>query len=269
MLPILNRPLIDYVVDDCLQAGITKIVFVISEHNTQLIHFYRENMRLKNYLERMHKSEQYAQVEKLHQKAEFHFVRQSDDDLYGTATPVKLAADYVKDEDAFLVLMGDDFIYNADGSSETERMIHTFSDAQATGLACCIAKPDAELHKYGVAETREQDGKLFLTDLIEKPSPGEAPSNLANISKYIFTPAIFPLIEAQQPNPASGELYITDTIAQLARNTQKVIIHQPQGTYLDGGFTLGWLRANLTVALSSPDLADETRAMLQELSEQN
>ncbi|MEX0895763.1 MAG: sugar phosphate nucleotidyltransferase [Patescibacteria group bacterium] len=265
MLPILNRPLVDYIVEDCIKAGVEEIIFVISEHNKQLVHFYRENERLKSYLERMGKSEQYAAVAQLHTQAQFQFVKQSDDEIYGTATPVKLAQEYVQNEEAFLVFMGDDCIYNPDGSSEAARMMELFSAADATGLATCISKPDTELHKYGIASTRSENNLTYLTDLIEKPAPGDAPSNLANLSKYIFTPAIFDLLASQQPNAQSGELFITDTIAELARQTEKVVIHQPHGIYLDGGNPLSWLQANLTVALHEKDYAAETRAMLKEL----
>lgn len=265
MLPILSRPLVDYIVEDCIKAGIEEIIFVISEHNSQLIHFYSENNRLKAYLERMNKSEQYKSVAKLHSQASFQFIRQRDDEVYGTATPVKLAQDYVRDEDAFLVFMGDDCIYNPDSSSEAARMIELFTSASADGLATCIAKPDSQLHKYGIASTRTEDSRTYLTDLVEKPAPGTAPSNLANLSKYILTPAIFDLLANQQPNPDNGELYITDTIAALARQTQNVLIHEPHGIYLDGGSPMSWLHANLTVALHEQEYAAEARQMIEAL----
>lgn len=264
MLPILNRPLVDYVVEDCIKAGITEIIFVISEHNTQLLHFYRENKRLYNYLERMNKVDKYALVSHLHTQAEYTFVRQNDDEVYGTATPVRLAKDHVKDEDAFLVFMGDDFIFNADGTSEAQRMIETFSQSGAHGLATCIQRPQDVLHKYGIAEIREANGHTFLTNLVEKPEPGAAPSSLANISKYIFTPEIFDIIENQTLNEASGELYITDSITTLAQ-TQPVAIHQPTGEYLDGGYVMGWLKANLLIAQSDPTLRGELEQLIKEL----
>ncbi len=264
MLPVLNRPLIEYVVNDCILAGIEEIIFVVSEHNTQLKHFYSENDRLKDYLERMHKSQLYPSVEALHTKARFTFVVQKDAEQYGTATPVKLAQEHVQDEDAFIVFMGDDFVYNADGSSEAARMIASFTSSGAAGLATCIEKPDNVLHKYGIAEVEKRETHTFLKNLIEKPATGTAPSNLANISKYIFTPHIFELLARQQPNPQSGELYITDTVLTLAQE-QDVVIHTPHGEYLDGGYLGGWLKANLTVAHTTPGLKEELSEILAEL----
>lgn len=264
MLPVLNRPLIEYVVEDCVRAGIEEIIFVVSEHNTQLRHFYSENTRLKAYLDQMHKSQLYPAVEKLHTKAHFTYVIQRDSEQYGTATPVKLAKEQVKDEEAFIVFMGDDFVYNADGSSEASRMIELFNASNATGLATCIEKPNEVLHKYGIAEIRNQGGFHFMKNLIEKPAPGTAPSNLANISKYIFTPEIFDIIEHQVPNEASGELYITDSILQLSHQSD-VVIHTPVGEYLDGGYLAGWLKANLTVAQNIPELKAELDIVLSDL----
>jgi UTP--glucose-1-phosphate uridylyltransferase len=264
MLPILNRPLVDYVVEDCIKAGITEIIFVISEHNTQLIHFYQENQRLYNYLKKMNKLAMYEQVRHLHEQATFTFVRQKDDEVYGTATPVKLVKEHLKDDDAFIVFMGDDFIFNADGSSEAQRMIDVFNSSGARGLATCVEKPNEVLHKYGIAEIRKENGYTFLTNLVEKPAPGTAPSNLVNMSKYIFTPEIFDIIDSQSVNPSSGELYITDSITQLSQK-QPVVIHTPSGEYLDGGYVMGWLRANLVIAKSNPELAKELQSVILEL----
>jgi UTP--glucose-1-phosphate uridylyltransferase len=252
MLPILDRPLIDYVVDDCIKAGITDIIFVISEHNYQVLHYYRENQRLYQYLKKNNKLELYDSIKQLHQKANFHFVRQPDDNDYGTAVPVQLAKEYLKDEEAFLVLMGDDFIYNHNGLSEVAAMIKTFKESGAKGLVTCIEKPEDMLHRYGIAKLASENNFRYLQALIEKPTPGTAPSRLANISKYILPQTVFDLIAVQQPNPQSGELYITDTVSQLAL-TEKVVVHQPNGEYLDGGYPLGWLLANLTVAKTNPE----------------
>ncbi len=253
MLPILNRPTIDYVVADCIAAGIENIIFVINEHNIQIKHFYSVNDRLRAYLEQMKKADRYAEVEHLHSQARFTFIKQPDNEHYGTAVPVKLAETVLQNEEAFLVFMGDDFIYNADGSSEAKRMIETFQLSGASGLATCIERPTDSLHKYGIAEVAQKNGYNFLTNLVEKPAPGTAPSNLANISKYIFTPAIFDVIRAQQLDQKSGELYITDSIMTLARQ-HDVVIHTPHGEYLDSGSLPTWLHANLLVASQDPEL---------------
>jgi len=253
MLPILSRPLIDYVVEDCIKAGVEEIVFVIKPTDTQIKDFYSESESMKSYLKRMKKMEKYEKIKDLHTKAKFNFVFQTDKDPYGTATPIKLAKDYVKDEDAFLVFMGDDFIFNRDGSSEAKKMIENFSSGDYVGLANFVPKPAEEIEKYGVAKYREEKGKKLLEDIVEKPKREEAPSNLANISKYIFTPEIFEILDRQKINEKRGELEITDSLFGLLEKGD-VVIHEPEGEYLDGGDVWLWLKANLVVAMEDEEL---------------
>lgn len=270
MLPILNRPTIDYLVDDCVKAGVQEIILVVKEGDNRLVdHYYTESQLLEEYLVKMGKLEQNAHHLEKYQNVKFTFVEQSLANLYGTAVPVTLVKEHLQEEDAFVVLMGDDFLFNQDGSSETERMINYFQKYQpAVGLVTCIPKPTEELFKYGVAKTKTiagVDGVNFLENLIEKPDPENAPSNLINISKYILTPEIFEIIEEQQPNPSNGELYITDSVAALASagnsrvasQNSRVLVYEPKGTYLDSGTVPSWLKANLTVAAADPELKKE------------
>jgi len=265
MLPILSRPIIDYVVDDLISAGVEKIIIIISEHNMQPMHYYRENRRLYDYLKQKGKLDEYDLVENQHKKAEYIFIRQPDSATYGTATPLLLAEKELKTEPAFFVFMGDDFIFqpNVDESAASQ-MEDTFFASQAEGLVTCIEKPASELDKYGVAKLKSENGYKYLDTLVEKPTLGTAPSNLANISKYIFKPSVFEIIRHQKPDPQSGELYITDTATWLAK-TNRVVVHQPTGQYLDGGFPLGWLKANLAVAWQDPNMRGELKQTVEQL----
>jgi UTP--glucose-1-phosphate uridylyltransferase len=270
MLPILNRPLVDYVVEDLVKAGITEIIFVINEHNFQIKHYFSENLRLYRYLEKMGKVAAYSAVAKIHTQAKFTFIVQPDDGHYGTAVPVKLCEAHLRDEEAFLVFMGDDFIYHADGKSAAAEMIELYQQAKSKtdqklgGLATFIARPEAELHKYGIAEVEEKNGFQLLQKLVEKPRPGTAPSNLSNISKYILTPEVFGIIDQQQPNVDNGELYITDTVEQLAQKSG-VVAHLTRGEYLDGGDVAGWLKANLRLAWEDEELRGEMKKFVEGL----
>lgn len=253
MLPILDRPLIDYVVEDCVKAGIEEIIFVINEHNYQVLHFYRDNQRLYEYLKKTNKLHLYEQIAQIHNKAQFHFVKQTDNDPYGTAIPVILAKDHVKNEEAFLVLMGDDFVYQPGEKSAVADMLKALEHSRANALVTCVEKPNEILNKYGVIRSRTEENLQFLEEIVEKPAVGKAPSNLVNISKYILSKEIWPILAKQQVNPQSGEFYITDSLQDLAK-TEKVLVHVPSGEYLDGGYPLGWLLANLTVAKNNPDI---------------
>lgn len=264
MLPILDRPIIDYVVNDCLMAGVEEIIFIVKENDTQLQHFYSESLQVKAYLERMGKMDKYPELEKLHQKAKFTFVTQKSTEAYGTSIPLKLVKDNVKDEDAFIMFMGDDYIYNSDGSSETVKMIKHFEDSGAQALGTFIKRPKELLHKYGVARVRNENNFQFLIDIIEKPNEGEAPSDLVNISKYIFTPDIYDSLDAQIINPIQNEWLITDTLTIFAED-HDVVVFPTQGEYLDGGYLEGWLKANLLLASTDTQLLNNLKEYINSL----
>jgi len=264
MLPVLNRPLIDYVVEDCLKAGIEEIIFVVKETDTQIKHFYNESNEVRAYLERMNKMDKYPDLAKLHEKARFSFVVQKPSDPYGTATPLRLVRDHVKNEEAFLMFMGDDFIYNKDGSSEAEKMITYFEQSNAKALATFITKPKELLYKYGVASVKTEGNFDFLVDIVEKPKPGTETSNLANISKYIFTPKIYDALEKQEINKTHSEGLITDTVTIFAED-DPVVVYPTAGEYIDSGYIEGWLKANLLLASEDATLLDELDQYIQSL----
>ncbi len=264
MLPILNRPIIDYVVDDLVKAGVEEIIFVISEHNIQLLHYYRENRRLYGYLKARGKLSLYDQVSDLHTKAKFTFIRQPDNAPYGTAVPVQFAKEYLVNEEAFFVFMGDDFLFNANGFSESKAMLELFNHSQAAGVMACVKKPKSELSRYGVVKMKKVNQVSYLESIVEKPPVEKAPSNLVNISKYILTPKIFKILKDQKPNPDSNELYITDTVTALAQD-DNVAIYTPRGYYLDGGNPTEWLKANLLVAYHQPEVWEKVKKHLESL----
>lgn len=263
MLPILNLPAIYYNVLDCVNAGITNIVIEINENNSQVEHFFSDEKYLREFLEMMGKSDKYDEIKDLPKLANFEFIKHDPfSQGYGTGTVVKIARQHFKNEEAFVVLMGDDFIFNEDDFSETKAMIETFNSSGATAALTCVTRDQSELHKYGVLEIEERNGFKYMKNIVEKPAPGTAPSNLINISKYIFTSEVFELLESQQNDKGSNELYITDTILTLAKN-KDVVLYTPRGEYLDCGNPITWLKANLRVAFADPATKDEIKSYIK------
>lgn len=263
MLPILSKPIIDYLVDECINAGIEEIIFVVNENDNQIQDYYSEDLYFKRYLERMNKADRYELIENIHLKAKFTFVFQKEEDPYGTAVPVYLAKDFVKNEEAFLVVMGDDFFYNADGSNEITKMIRVFEESESKGLVSCITVPKELVGKYGIAEFREENGYKYLTNQIEKPQPDTVSSNFVTISKYIFTPEIYKYINIQEIDPKSGELFLTTAYTKFAKEN-KMVIYEPTGEYLDSGYVIGWLKANIIVAKNNPVIWKELKPFLED-----
>ena len=241
MLPIGNRPLVDYVVQDCLAAGINELIFVVGENSTQLQDYYRSNITLNDYLKKKGKAVELGLVAPL-KDVRLHFITQPSYGKYGSAVPVGLASEYIEEGESALVLMGDDFIWNEDGSSEAARLIEAASGDGAAMLGVNV--PREEVSKYGVLKLSEAGE---YKSIVEKPSVDETPSTLINISKYLLPKHVIDACVDVVANPARGEYENTDVVNQFAQNGGRINVVEAKGRYLDGGSVEGWLHANNVV----------------------
>lgn len=239
MLPIGNRPLIDYVVQDCLDAGIDEFIFIIGEQSNQLENYYRSNIRLNSYLKRNGKEDKLASVGPI--KARLNFITQPSYGKYGTAVPVSLALDYLDEGESAVVLMGDDFIYNSDGSSEVKRLIEATPEGGCSLMAKKVDRDEISL--YGVIRM-DEDGNY--QEIVEKPSPEEAPSDLASIGKYVLTKDVVRLC-LDVPMSTRGEYELPDAVNTYVQQGGVVQVMTAIGQHLDGGTPESWLHANNVV----------------------
>ena len=239
MLPIGNRPIVDYVVRDCIKAGITEIFFVVSRGSTQLQQYYSDNPALNQFLEYNGKQDM-MELARPPQNVTFHYVEQDANQKYGTAIPVSLVVPYLKKEDSVAVLMGDDFVYNNDGSSELARLM-TATPQGGNGMLSATV-PDDQVNKYGIIDFSEDTGGFQA--IVEKPPIGQAPSNQINISKYIFNYDMMLRIQNYCQIEVSGEYMITEPISQAVLDRVSVTVVPAVGEYLDCGNVHGWLSAN-------------------------
>lgn len=248
MLPILNRPVVDYVVEDCLKAGITDIFFVVLPGEVQLRDYYSHNTQLEKYLEARNAPDKLKLIANIPEKANFHYIEQPQDGRYGTAIPPMLAQEFIEKDEQFLVLMGDDFIWHSGSTSEAAAMIKACEAAQTNSLmAVAKVEPD-QVSRYGVVAYSQTNEHLEFREIIEKPEPKAAPSNLINISKYLFDYDIFTYLKRVKDENKQGEYYIIDAINEYVADKHSICVHKVGGRYLDGGTIEGWLEANQIVA---------------------
>lgn len=239
MLPIGNRPLIDYIVRDCIKAGITEIIFVISKGDYQIQKYFSVDQELNEFLTYSGKQDMLPLVTPPGGVA-FRFIEQPTNQKYGTAVPVGLCAPYIAKGESVAVLMGDDFIYNADGSSELLRLKEATPDGGASMLA--VEVPAEEVSLYGVIQFNEMT--RAFERIIEKPQVGQAPSNYINVSKYILNYDILQMVKTYTDLNVSGEYLLTEPINQYVMSGGMVQVAPAHGVYLDGGTLNGWLHAN-------------------------
>lgn len=238
MLPVGNRPLVDYVVQDCIAAGITDIYFVVSEWMTQIQAYYGRNKVLEDYLHAAGKGRMIDDV--LPPKnVNFHFITQNTNEKYGTAIPVALAARELGEEESAVVLMGDDFIYNRSGDSEVVRLLEAANRGGSAMLGVNVARE--EVSRYGVIATN--DNNEFVR-IVEKPAIEDAPSTLINVSKYVLSAELLQRIVRYSEQEVQGEYLITEPINEYVQDGGVLSVISARGHYLDGGSVEGWLEAN-------------------------
>ncbi|MBI3889714.1 hypothetical protein HY312_04045 [Candidatus Saccharibacteria bacterium] len=242
MLPVGNRPIVDYIVRDCILAGITDIYFVISQGSTQVQQYYSKNTRLDEYL---HYNGNDTMIELTHppQNVTFHYIEQDPNAKYGTAIPVALAVPYLQKGESAAVLMGDDFIYNSDGSSELMRQIEATPQGGNSMLTVQIA-PE-EISRYGAIQFQEDTG--IFERIVEQPAVSQAPSNYINVSKFILNYELLLQIYNYSNLDVSGEFRIIEPMNQYVLAGGALQVIPAKGQYLDGGNVRDWLHANNVV----------------------
>jgi UTP--glucose-1-phosphate uridylyltransferase len=243
MLPVLNRPIVDYTVQDCIKAGIREFYFIINQDAAQLKAFYGYDQKFADYLDKNGKGHMKSLIEPP-KDCIFHFIEQPVDKTYGTTVPVWLCRDYFTPDESVLVIMGDQFFYSPDGESE---VAHFLQAAKATGLASAmlaVEVPHKDVSKYGIVSLRKEGDNEIYENIIEKPSIEDAPTNLNNGSMYLFDHKIFSFLEAGMHKLNHGEYYITDVLNDYSAAGNNVAVIRNKGEYLDCGNVDGWLYAN-------------------------
>lgn len=261
MLPIVDVPTIQLVVEEALAAGIGDIVVVNGRGKGAIEDHFDHAFELEATLEARGQKDQLERARRISTAARILSVRQKQP--LGLGHAVLCARPAVGDA-PFAVLLGDDLIDNDDDPGIAQ-LIRVYERTGA-GAVAVMEVPDDQTHRYGIVDgERADDGTIRVRRLIEKPAPGTAPTNLAVIGRYVLPPKIWPLLEATRPG-AIGEIQLTDALDALARDEPGLIGVTLRGTRHDAGDKLGFLRANLAYALKRPELAKGVRAMLAELS---
>lgn len=246
MMPLLNRPVVDYIVQDCIDAGVDHIVFVVGEGSEQIKNYYSTHAVLEKYLHDRGKDSYIEQITPPNVK--FDFVEQTNEQLftmYGTNTAVAIARHLIPQGESALVLMGDAFLYSAGRNTIREMVEATAADESAV---MAIEIPREEVFRYGVLELTDDN---YLAGMVEKPSVEDAPSNLINTAEYLFTSELLDqtVVFHGQDYPEGKERYINvEPLERYLAAGGRMKVCVPGGTFLDAGTTEGWLRANIFLA---------------------
>jgi len=259
MLPIVNKPIIQYVVEQAVEAGIEEVILVTGWHKRAIEDHFDKHFELEARLEKDGKLEQLEEIKKISDLANFVYVRQKEP--LGNGHAVLVAKDVVGDE-PFLVMWGDEF-FQAEPSA-AKQLIDAFNTYNAPVIAG-IRIEKQNLSKYGIADiTSIQDNIFKINKIIEKPEPKEAPSNLATHGSYLFTPDFFKILEKVKPGK-NGEIWIADAIDGLIAKRDVYACELKNAKYYDCGSTVSYLKAVVDFGLLDEDINGEFRSYLKSL----
>ncbi|TCK18112.1 UDP-glucose pyrophosphorylase [Thiogranum longum] len=258
MLTIVDKPLIQYAAEEAIAAGIEELIFVTSSSKRAIEDHFDKNFEMETELERKGKTKLLEMVRNVVPKGiSCIYVRQPEALGLGHAV---LCARSVVGNEPFAVILADDLIDGGDNPCMAQ-MAKTFEYNRCSVLGV-EQVPKEETEKYGIVQSDEvTKGLGRVSSIIEKPSPEDAPTNLAVVGRYILTPRIFNLLETI-PKGAGGEIQLTDAIAQLLKEEQ-VLAYEFEGERFDCGSKQGYLQATVEYALKHPDLSEEFRDYLR------
>jgi len=247
MLALVDKPVLQYIVEEMAKAGVTEIVLVTDQNKRAIEDHFDSSFELEHRLLRDGKEASYNQIKEISNLAKFIYIRQKE--ALGPGHALLCAKEIVGSE-PFAFAYGDDII-----SSEIPaigQMIETFEKYKSPIIGV-VEVPWEKTKKYGVIEPEEIEEKVCrVKNIVEKPDPGKAPSNLINPGRYILTPKIFSYLEKIQPGKG-GEIWLSDAISELTKN-EDVFAHKIDGLYFDCGDKLEFLKATIHFALRHPEL---------------
>ncbi len=265
MLPLVDKPIIQYVVEELVAAGIEDIVIVTGYHKRSIEdHFDAISADLRANLEQGHKEKLLEETNKISELANFAYIRQKGP--YGNATPVMNAEHLIGDE-PFIYTFADDLLVAS--PSRFQQMIDLYNEHQSSVLACIRIDRDEDYDRYGIVAGQEiKPGLVKMSTIIEKPGKEQAPSNLASVSGYVLTPDIFPKVrQACETLKEGQEFYIQTAMQALIDEGAEMLAYEIQnGRFHDVGNKLGYMRAIVDFALHHPEVQDQFKAYLQSLS---
>jgi len=249
MLPLVDKPVIQYIVEEAVSSGIKQIIFVTGRHKRAIEDHFDRNLELERALEEKGKEELLKVVREISELADFIFIRQKEPKGLGHAV---LTAEPAVGNEPFAVLLGDDVMVAEPPA--TRQLIDVYSKFKCSVLGLQEV-PREEVSKYGIAGGREVEPKVIKVDsLVEKPEPEEAPSNLAIVGRYILTPGIFEALKRTPPGKG-GEIQLTDAIALLSQR-EAVYGRIIEGKRYDTGNKLGFLEATIEFALKDREIRE-------------
>lgn len=264
MLPIVDTPTIQYIVEEAIASGIEEILIITSGNKRSIEDHFDKSYELEDTLAKKGKIELLKTVQNISNMVNIHYIRQKEANGLGHA--VLQAKAFINNE-PFAVLLGDDIVVNEGGKPALKQLIDEYTKVQASVVGVQTVMPQ-DVDKYGIvapSKSFKAKGRLRkLSDIVEKPKVEEAPSQLAVLGRYVFTPEIFELLQTQDKG-VGGEIQLTDSIKRLL-DRQAVYAYDFEGTRYDVGDKFGFVKATIDFALKNKDIEPQLTEYLKSIT---
>ncbi|SCJ40886.1 UTP--glucose-1-phosphate uridylyltransferase [uncultured Clostridium sp.] len=261
MLPIVDKPTLQYIIEECVASGIEEILIITGRNKKSIEDHFDRSVELEMELEKSGKQEMLEMVREISDMVNIHFIRQKEPRGLGHA--ILCAKTFVGNE-PFAVLLGDDVVYNAEKPC-LKQLIDCYGEYKTSVLGVQTVDPN-DVNKYGIVGGIHIEDRVYkVKNLVEKPSVDEAPSNVAILGRYIITPRIFEILEETKPGKGN-EIQLTDALLQLVKE-EAMYAYDFEGRRYDVGDKLGFLQATVEYALRKPELREEFIEYLKSLSD--
>jgi UTP--glucose-1-phosphate uridylyltransferase len=255
MLPVVDKPIIQYGVEEAVAAGIDQIIVVTGRDKRAIVDHFDISFELEHYLKDRGKTRELQLVRKISDLVDITYIHQKEP--LGLGHAVLMAKDVVGNE-PFAVFLADDIIRSQ--TPAIKQMMDVFGPRQASVLALQRVETD-QVSRYGIVKVGKSDGRIHeVVDMVEKPDPDKAPSNLAILGRYILKPSIFGILETTHEG-VGGEIQLTDALRTLAQQ-ETMLGLEFEGTYYDVGTVSGFLKTSIAFALERPGLREELLSYL-------
>lgn len=250
MLPIVDKPTLQYIIEECVESGIEEILIITGRNKKSIEDHFDRSVELEMELEKSGKEEMLKMVREISDMVNIHFIRQKEPRGLGHA--ILCAKTFVGNE-PFAVLLGDDVVYN-DNKACLKQLIDCYEEYKTSVLGVQTVEPQ-DVNKYGIVGGLHIEDRVYkVKNLIEKPAVEEAPSNVAILGRYIITPKIFEILENTKPGKGN-EIQLTDALLELIKH-EAMYAYDFEGRRYDVGDKLGFLQATVEYALRKKELRD-------------
>ena len=264
MLPIIDKPIIHHLVDECVASGIEDIIIVTRAGQGMMEDYFDSHLELEHMLDANGKAELLKKIKQIPQMANFVYVRQKKNLPYGNGTPLLVAAPLIDNDEAFVYMFGDDLTIAK--TPVTKQLIDVYYKEHPSAILAVQEVPDSEVERYGTVKYKKKArNKYEIETLLEKMPLGKNPSNMAQFGRFVFSYDVIKEVKKTKPGK-DNELWVADVLNNLAKKGKRVIAQPIEGEWMTTGDPLRYMKTQVRFALDREDIGEDFRNFLRDLT---